>query len=72
MSDPERPANESSDRLFRDDTKFALGRIAVFQYAAVAIFLFLIAGFWLLQIRDHETNSTLAEPTPPLRPHVLR
>src|SRR5512140_82187 len=61
MSDPERPANESSDRLFRDDTKFALGRIAVFQYAAVAIFLFLIAGFWLLQIRDHETNSTLAE-----------
>ena len=61
MSDPERPANESSDRLFRDDTKFALGRIAVFQYAAVAIFLFLIAGFWILQIRDHETNSTLAE-----------
>src|SRR6185312_15063825 len=37
------------------------GRIAVFQYAAVAIFLFLIAGFWVLQIRDHEANSTLAE-----------
>src|SRR5690242_11697259 len=61
MSDPERPASESSDGLFRDDTRFALGRIAVFQYAAVAIFLFLIAGFWVLQIRDHETNSTLAE-----------
>jgi penicillin-binding protein 2 len=61
MTDPERSAGESSDRLFRDDTKFALGRIAVFQYAAVAVFLFLIAGFWVLQIRDHEANSTLAE-----------
>ena len=61
MSDPDRPEKVSSTRLFRDDTKFALGRIAVFQYTAVAVFLFLIAGFWVLQIRDHEANSTLAE-----------
>ncbi len=61
MSDPDRPEKVSSTRLFRDDTKFALGRIAVFQYAAVGVFLFLIAGFWVLQIRDHEANSTLAE-----------
>ena len=61
MSDPDRPETESSSRLFHDDTKFALGRIAVFQYAAVAIFLFLIAGFWVLQIREHEANSALAE-----------
>ncbi|MCU1339850.1 MAG: Penicillin-binding protein 2 [Bryobacterales bacterium] len=61
MSDPDRPEKVSSSRLFRDDAKFALGRIAVFQYAAVGVFLFLIAGFWLLQIRDHEANSTLAE-----------
>jgi penicillin-binding protein 2 len=62
MLDPERPETESSSgRLLQDDTKFALGRIAVFQYAAVGVFLFLIAGFWILQIRDHETNSTLAE-----------
>jgi penicillin-binding protein 2 len=61
MNDPERPEQESSSRLFRDDAKFALGRIAVFQYATVIIFLFLIAGFWVLQIRDHEANSTLAE-----------
>ena len=27
----------------------------------MAVFLFLIAGFWILQIRDHEANSTLAE-----------
>ena len=59
--DPERPESGSSSRLFRDDTKFALGRIAVFQYTTVAVFLFLIAGFWVLQIREHEANSTLAE-----------
>jgi penicillin-binding protein 2 len=61
VSDPDRPEKVSSTRLFRDDTKFALGRIAVFQYAAVGVFLFLIVGFWVLQIRDHEANSTLAE-----------
>ncbi len=47
--------------LFRDDAKFAVGRIAVFQYTTVIVFLFLISGFWVLQIRDHEANSTLAE-----------
>jgi penicillin-binding protein 2 len=50
-----------SSRLLRDDTRFALGRIAVFQYIAVAVFLFLIAGFWILQVRDHDVNSELAE-----------
>jgi penicillin-binding protein 2 len=52
---------EPSSRLLRDDTRFALGRIAAFQYATVAVFLFLIGGFWILQVRDHEVNSELAE-----------
>ena len=52
---------EPSARLLRDDTRFALGRIAVFQYITVGVFLFLIAGFWILQVRDHEVNSELAE-----------
>jgi penicillin-binding protein 2 len=52
---------EPSSRLLRDDTRFALGRIAAFQYATVAVFLFLIAGFWILQVRDHDVNSELAE-----------
>src|SRR5580658_1750942 len=52
---------EPTSRLLRDDTRFALGRIAAFQYATVAVFLFLIAGFWVLQVRDHEVNSELAE-----------
>ncbi len=59
--DPEHIRPEAPARLFRDDTRFALGRIAVFQYLAVAIFLFLITGFWILQVRDHEENSELAE-----------
>ena len=58
--DPEQ-ARESSARLLRDDTRFAMGRIAIFQYVAVAVFVFLIAGFWVLQVRDHEVNSELAE-----------
>jgi len=48
-------------RLFKDDTRFALGRIAVFQYLSVAVFLILIGGFWVLQIRDREFNSELAD-----------
>jgi len=61
--EPERQESQHSppSRFFRDDTRFALGRIAVFQYLTVAIFLFLIGGFWILQIRDGEFNSELAD-----------
>ena len=45
----------------RDDPKFAAGRIAVFQYVTVAIFLFLISGFWDLQVRNPELYQGLAE-----------
>jgi penicillin-binding protein 2 len=69
--DPERTQLDPATRLFRDDTRFAHGRIAVFQYLAVGVFIFLISGFWLLQVRDHRTNSELAErnsiKTVPLR-----
>src|SRR3984957_5615935 len=61
MMESERTPSEAPSRISKDDTRFALGRIAVFQYLAVAIFLFLISGFWILQIRDHEANSELAE-----------
>jgi penicillin-binding protein 2 len=57
----QRAQPEAPGRLFKDDTRFALGRIAVFQYLTVGIFLLLISGFWILQIRDHEANSELAE-----------
>jgi penicillin-binding protein 2 len=35
-----------------DDTKFAQNKITFFQYAGVAIFLFLISGFWKLQVQN--------------------
>ncbi len=47
--------------LLRDDTKFAAGKIAVFQYIAVGIFLFLVAGFWNLQVQNSEGYSEAAE-----------
>ncbi len=53
--------NTAPSPLFRDDTRFALGRIAVFQYLTVVVFLFLIGGFWVLQIRDEKVNIELAE-----------
>jgi penicillin-binding protein 2 len=63
------PPNESErDRqadarakLFRDDTRFALGRIAVFQYITVGVFIFLLIGFWVLQVREHDAISEMAE-----------
>ena len=60
--DPEHDLRpDAAQRLSRDDTRFALGRIAGFQYFIVAIFLFLITGFWVLQVREGESNSQLAE-----------
>ncbi len=47
--------------LLRDDTKFAAGKIAVFQYFAVGVFLFLVAGFWNLQVQNSEGYSEAAE-----------
>jgi penicillin-binding protein 2 len=61
-TEPDRGRPEdSSGRLLKDDTRFALARIAVFQYVAVSVFLFLAFGFWALQVRDHDVNSELAE-----------
>ncbi len=59
--EPEHQRLEAPSRIFKDDTRFALGRIAVFQYMTVVVFLLLISGFWILQVRDHEANSELAE-----------
>lgn len=45
----------------RDDTSFASAKMAGFQYAAVAIFLFLVTGFWELQIKSPEIYNERAE-----------
>ncbi len=62
VTDPE----SHEDRLpskppLRDDTKFATAKIAFYQYASIGIFIFLIAGFWDLQVRNPEVYSEAAE-----------
>lgn len=62
----------------RDDTRFAAGKIAIFQYATVFIFLFLISGFWRLQVQNPEfygeraqQNSIKSVPIPGPRGRIL-
>lgn len=59
LSDPEEPA--ALPRLSREDPKFAAGKLAFLQYVSVGVFLFLISGFWNLQVRNPEWYSELAE-----------
>lgn len=68
----------NAQQLLRDDPKFASGKIAFFQYTSVAVFLFLLAGFWDLQIRNPELYHLRAEqnrikstPVPAARGKIL-
>jgi penicillin-binding protein 2 len=58
--DPDLLANERK-RILRDDVARAGGKIAFFQYLTVAIFLFLISGFWRLQIESPQVYMEQAE-----------
>ena len=62
-SDPTvEPRQQLSDKPpLRDDTNFAAGKIAIFQYGAVAIFLLLIAGFWRLQVQNPQLYDERAQ-----------
>jgi penicillin-binding protein 2 len=44
-----------------DDPKRSSAKIAAFQYLAIGIFLFLISGFWELQVKKQESYSEMAE-----------
>ncbi len=50
-----------SERLGRDDPKTAAGKVAIFQYLAVAVFIFLVSGFWKLQVQNPDVYSEAAE-----------
>lgn len=58
--DPEKPELDPKP-YERDEIKLVGGKIAVFQYLTVAIFLFLISGFWDLQVQNPEVYSQRAE-----------
>ena len=49
------------NRLQREDVKFASGKIAFFQYVIVGVFVFLMAGFWDLQVRNAGSYQEQAE-----------
>jgi penicillin-binding protein 2 len=51
----------ASDALMRDDPKEASGKIAIFQYLSVAVFIFLVSGFWKLQVQNPDIYSEAAE-----------
>ncbi|MBI2687691.1 MAG: penicillin-binding protein 2 [Acidobacteria bacterium] len=63
LRNPNDPLNpEKLDpAVLHDDTNYASGKIAFFQYVSVAVFLFLIAGFWKLQVQNNELYSEAAE-----------
>ena len=50
----------SPERLLRDDPQKASGKIAAFQYLTVAVFIFLISGFWKLQVQNPDVYSEAA------------
>jgi penicillin-binding protein 2 len=77
------PESQSETQLtdkppLRDDTRFAAGRIAVFQYTAVGVFLLLVSGFWRLQVQNPQfyderaqANSIKSVPIPGPRGRIL-
>ena len=49
------------EAAFRDDPRDFAGKIAVFQYLTVLVFVFLVSGFWQLQVQDPERYVEAAE-----------
>lgn len=60
-ADPNLDQRVSDKPPLRDDTRFAAGKVAVFQYLAVGIFVFLISGFWRLQVQNPELYDERAQ-----------
>jgi len=75
----ERQPDSSITRpLVRDETKFAAGKIAAFQWVIVGAFFFLLTGYWDLQVRNEEIynakalqNQIKSEPIPAPRGKIL-
>lgn len=58
---PEAQQQLTGKPALRDDANFASGKIALFQYGSVAIFLVLIAGFWRLQVQNPQVYDERAQ-----------
>jgi penicillin-binding protein 2 len=51
----------SSGSLLRDSAKAATAKILAFQYIVVVVFIFLLSGFWALQVQNPDYYSEAAE-----------
>ncbi|MEZ5400293.1 MAG: penicillin-binding protein 2 [Bryobacteraceae bacterium] len=58
--DLERDKEHQVRAVLRDDTSFASARITIFQYVAVTIVLYLLAGFWMVQVQQGDYYADLA------------
>ena len=72
------PDSSITKPLFRDETKFAAGKIAAFQWVVVGAFFFLLTGYWDLQVRNEEIynakalqNQIKSRPIPAPRGKIL-
>ena len=63
MVDSERRPEEelTPERLLHADPKGSPAKIAAFQYITVAVFVFLISGFWKLQVQNPDVYIEAAE-----------
>jgi penicillin-binding protein 2 len=60
-TDPSIEPQVSSQPPLRDESRLAAGKIAVFQYSTVLIFLILISGFWRLQVQNPQFYDERAQ-----------
>lgn len=60
-SEHRRDSGISPEGPQQDDPKKFSGKIAIFQYLTVAVFIFLISGFWKLQVQSSDIYSQAAE-----------
>ncbi len=62
MIPTERPQTRLRSRpIIRDDTRFVATKLTVFQVVMVLIFLFLLSGYWELQVSNPDFYSERAE-----------
>jgi penicillin-binding protein 2 len=60
-NDNRRLQSSAPDVAYRDDPRDFAGKVAMFQYLTVLVFVFLVSGFWQLQVQDPERYSEAAE-----------
>jgi penicillin-binding protein 2 len=71
------PDSSAVERVVRED-QFSTAKIAAFQYVAVGVFVFLLAGYWDLQVRNEGyynakalANQIKSLPVPAPRGRIL-